>query len=138
MRDESAIPVLLVAEEQSGFSLVEILVSIVILAIITMGVTSSMVGALKFSKFTEANHIASSLAISKMEELAAYAASDLGPSMNETENSVTWPGTNFTFTRTTTIVINSDKSRTATVQVASNNSSLPTQTDFSTTFAVWE
>ena len=110
----------------------------IILSIVGLSVTMNTMGSLQYAKFTEANHVASSLAISKMEELAAIDAADLDSSDNLTESSVSWPGFNFTFTRTTTITINSDSSRTVDIVVASNDAPLPTTVNFSTTFALWE
>jgi len=133
---------LIYGEEQQnnegGFCLVELLVSVIIIAIITMGVAGSTIAAMKYAKFTEANHIASSLAISKMEELASRTASELDSSDSETEDAVTWPGTDFTFKRVTTVAVNADNSRRVEIVVSTNNAPIPTSAKFGTTFAVWE
>jgi type II secretion system protein I len=127
-----------IRNKQKGFSLVEVLVSMAILAIMSLAVMKNSTGALRFSKFIESNHVASTLAISKMEEFAAINAVNLTSSLNETEDEVEWPGHNITFTRTSTIVVNSDNSRTVNIVVTSNHGILPTSVTFANTFALWE
>lgn len=122
---------------QGGFGLLEVIVSIVLLSIITLGLTSAAISALKFGQFTELNQIASSLAISKMEELASQSAVDLNAGTT-TEDLVPWPDTKFTFKRVTSVVVNSDQSRTVHTKVSSNDGPFSTSSDFTTTFAVWE
>jgi prepilin-type N-terminal cleavage/methylation domain-containing protein len=127
-----------VKSEEEGFALVEVLVSITILAIISLGVTKNLVAALRTAKFTELNHAASSLAISKVEELAAVDVNSLDSSYSGTESAVSWTGLNISFTRQTTVTVNADESRTVAVVVSSNNPRMTTSVDFSTTFANWE
>ncbi len=124
--------------EEAGFALVEALVSILIMAVISLGIAQNLIGALRTAKFTEVNHAASSLAISKMEELAAIDVSALNASHSSSESSVTWPGLDISFSRDTTVVVNADESRTVDVTVTSNSSKVSTSVDFSTTFATWE
>jgi type II secretory pathway pseudopilin PulG len=138
MKGQISMPETRQEDKEPGFCIIEVLVGILLIAIIAMGVTSSTIAALKFAKFTEANHIASSLAISKMEELAALSAGDLTTSLSGTEDDVTWPDTNLTFTRVTTITVNSDNSRHVSISVSSDNSPIPTTATFASTFAVWE
>lgn len=126
------------SQRESGFALVEVLVSILVMAIISLGVAKNLIGALSTAKFTEVNHAASSLAISKMEELASIDVSLLDTSYNGTESAVVWPGLSISFTRDTTVTVNADDSRRVDVVVTSNSNKVPTSVEFATTFASWE
>lgn len=122
-----------------GFSLIEVLAAMLIISVISIGVHTSTVGALYTAKKTEINHAATSLVISKVEELSAIETKDLTAADGGTESNVAWPAyTNLDFTRVTTIVVNADQSRTVTVSVSSNSTYIPTTVEFTTTFAVWE
>jgi len=123
---------------QSGITVIEAVVSIVVLSIVAVAITSNLFVALRTAKTTEVNHAVSTLASSKMEELSAISAIDLNPSFSGVEANVTWPDLNFTFTRTTVVTINSDQSRSATVTVSSNHPSLKSTVSFKTNFALWE
>lgn len=123
---------------EEGFSLMEILIAILIIGVIGLGINMNAISSLQLVKYTELNYIASNLALSKIEELAAQDPVNLDSSDNSVESSVSSSATEITFQRTTTIVVNGDDSRTITVQVQSNSSAVPTQAQFSTTMAVWE
>jgi len=73
-----------------------------------------------------------------MEELAALNVTSITNALNDTETAVVWADFQTTFTRTTTVVVNADNSRSVTVEVSSNSLKIPTTVDFSTTFANWE
>jgi len=130
--------ILLQRNGESGFSLIEIMMSILILAVISLAVSSNLIAALRTAKFTQVNHAASSLAISKVEELAAIDTLNLDASYNATETSVAWPDFNINFTRTVVVTVNADESRTIDVTVVSNADKVPTTVEFTTTFAMWE
>lgn len=132
------VAIALLSGSQEGFSLIEVLVSMLLIVIMGLAVASNTAGALRVAKYTELNHAASSLAISKVEELAAIDAVDLNSSFDQIEEDVEWPELNITFTRTTTITVNADGSRRVDVNVTSNASTMPTSVDFATTFALWE
>ena len=123
---------------ESGFTLIEVLVSMLILSVMSLGVAMNTLGALRTAKFTEINHAASTLAISKMEEFAAMNVSALSSSLDATETAVTWSDFQTTFTRTSIITENADDSRTVNVTVSSNNPKLATTVEFETTFVDWE
>lgn len=125
-------------QAEHGISVLEILISIVLLTIMAMGVTKGVNSALKTTKYTEYNHISSSLAVSRMEQLASVSINFLDASYGGTENAVTWPGSNETFTRVTTVTVNADDSRTITVTVTPNNTNLASTVEFTNTFANWE
>ena len=115
----------------------EILVSLLLVGIMSMGIVKSVSTALRTGKYSEFNYIAGSLATTKMEEFAAMHASTIDTSMAGTEENVTWPNFNGTFNRVTTIVVNSDGSRNITVNVSSNSTYAPTSVEFSTVFSDW-
>ncbi|MCB0320753.1 MAG: hypothetical protein KDD60_07475, partial [Bdellovibrionales bacterium] len=98
--------------QEEGITLVEVLVSIVLIVIMAIAGISNLVVALRTSKLTEVNHAATSLAISKVEQLASIDVLDLDAGDGGTENSVTWSDFTFTFTRVTTVTVNADNSRT--------------------------
>ena len=127
-----------IIQSELGVSMLEILVIIILLTITAAGITTGVRTSLMTTKLTEYNHIASSLAVSKMEELASVNVSFLDNSYNANETAVTWPGSNETFTRVTSVVVNADDSRTLTVQVTANNEKLGTTVEFSNTLALWE
>lgn len=124
--------------KQRGFGLIEVLVSLFLLGLISLGITQSLTTSLAVAKLTEVHFAASSLASSHMEELAAIDFASLNSGYNETGTIVTTPGLNMTFSRDTTITINPDNSRTVTVTVTSNHDGLPTRVNFTSTFALWE
>ncbi len=126
-----------ILKSEVGISMLEVLVSILLLGIMSTGVSKSVVMALKTSTYTEYNHIATSLAVSKMEELASINVTSIG-ALHSVEDEVAWPSFNSTFERETVIVINPDESRTITVTVTSNNSYAPTSVQFTNRFAKWE
>ncbi|MCB0324731.1 MAG: type II secretion system protein [Bdellovibrionales bacterium] len=125
------------SHSEEGFALVEVLVSILIMALLSLGVAKNLITALQTAKFTEANHAASSLAISRMEELAARNVKDLDTSFNGTET-VSWPSLDFQFSRQTAVTVNANESRTITVTVTSQSAKIPTEVEFITTLASWE
>lgn len=121
-----------------GVTLMEVLVAITLVAIMAAAGISNLMVALRTAKHTEVNYAANTLAISKVEELAAVDVSALDSSYNGTESSVSWNDLNITFTRVTTVTVNADSSRTLSVDVSSNSDSVPTSVNFTTTFALWE
>ena len=123
---------------EAGVTVIEAVVSIVILSIVGIAITGNLFVALRTAKTTEINHIASSLAASKLEELSAIDPIDLGPAFSEVEEEVVWPDLNMSFTRETEVTINADSSRTAKVIVMSNHSALKSKVQFQSNFALWE
>lgn len=128
----------LLIEERDGFALIEVLVSLTLVALLSAAITASSIAALRVAKLTELNHAASSLALSKIEELAAIDVSDLDDTFDENDDSLAWADSNMTFTRAVTVTVNGDGSRTVAVQVFSNSEEFPTDVHFTTSFALWE
>ena len=124
--------------DEDGISMIEVMVSIVLIGILASGITSSLQTSLRVAKKTEVHYAASSLAASRVEDLAAIDIGDVDSSLNEVGTQVNWPGLNLDFFRTTTVTINADDSRTIDVTVSCTHATVPTTVDFSTTFARWE
>lgn len=122
----------------AGFGLLELLIAVVLVALVSLCLSSNTVSSLYIAKKTHTNYLASNLALSKVEELAAFEPVNLDSSYNSFESGLSVVGTKITFSRTTTIVVNADDSRTITVKVLSETLKIPTKVDFTTTFAVWE
>lgn len=119
--------------------MVEALVTMVLIGIACLGFVLSQSTAIRIAKMTEAHYAASSLAASKVEMLASIDSSELDSTYNETAALVTWPGlNNVVFTRTTTITVHADNSKTINVTVDSSNTNIPAHVNFVTTFATWE
>lgn len=123
---------------EAGSTLIELLVAILIIGLLGMASVQNQVMALQAAKLTEANHAASSIVISRIEELAAVRTTDVDSSFNETDTPVTWNSLNFTFLRSTTVTVNADGSRDITVTANSDNEHTPTEVEFETTFAPWD
>jgi prepilin-type N-terminal cleavage/methylation domain-containing protein len=124
------------ASSEQGMTLIEVLVAILLIGIVSMAVAVNTINALSVAKKTHINYLASNLALSKVEQLAAYEASQLS-ALSTTETHLTTAGTDLTFKRTTTIVKNSDNSRTITVRVDSESAAVPTHVTFTSTLSVW-
>lgn len=127
-----------IQRQEEGVTLIEVLVSLTLVAIAASGVYSGISTSLKVTKMTEVHYLASTIAISRIEELSSIDVTDLDNSYNETDTNVSWTGVNLTFLRDTTVVTNADDSRTITVNVTTDNDALPANVSFSTTFALWE
>lgn len=124
---------------EKGFGIIELLMGILLAAIMGAAVASNLSTSLKSGISFELNYAAVSLANSKMELLAATSASSLDSSDNSTETNLTYPNIQSTFTRTTSIVVNSDQSRTVTVTVATSaGSALPTSVTEVSTYSIWQ
>jgi prepilin-type N-terminal cleavage/methylation domain-containing protein len=123
---------------EHGISLIEVLVAIVLIGIMSIGIAANSISAFQIMKKTEMNNAASNLALSKIEELSAIRVNDLNSTYNIVENNIKSGDFKATFKRTTTVVVNSDNSRSITVKVESNSAKLPTAVTFKTTFSMWQ
>lgn len=123
---------------QAGVSLLEVLVGLVLIAIAGIGATYSMITSLRVEKATQVHMAANSLASAKVEELTAVDTLDLDSTFNESDVVLTLPELQVEFSRSTTITVNSDQSRTIDVTVRSLSERLPTEANFTTRFALWE
>lgn len=123
---------------EAAMTLIEVLVALTVVSIIAIGINLSAISSLRIAKKTEVNYMASNLALSKVEDLAAVDPSELDDTYDTTETGLGVTGMDFTFRRVTDITVNGDDSRTVTVLVTSENSAIPTQSDFTTRFSLWE
>lgn len=123
---------------ERGITMIEVLVSIVLTAIASLGITSSLRVSMHVAKLTEVHQAASSIAGSRMEALSAIDFIELDSSYNESNVIVTVPGLAINFQRSTTISINPDQSRRVEITVNSTNALLPSAVNFTSTFALWE
>lgn len=123
---------------EKGFGIIEMLVGILLAAIMGAAVASNLTNALKSGIAFDVNYAANSLANSKLELLAATGAASLDSTDNTSETGLTYPNIDTTFSRTTTITVNSDSSRTAVVTVTATNNAVPTSVTQTSTFAIWQ
>ena len=123
---------------EEGMVLLEVLAAVLLLSVISLSVAINSLNAMRTAKFTEHNHAASSLAISKMEELASIDVSNLTAANSSTESSVTFGSLNTQFSRVATVTVNADNSRSITVEVSTVDAPIPTTVSFTTSFAEWE
>ena len=124
--------------DQTGMSLMSVLVAMVILSVVSLALSKNTIASLHIIKLTEVNYAASNLAVSKVEELAARNPIDLDDSFDDTENAVTTADLDITFTRVTDVTVNADDTRIVHVTVTSNSSVVNTTADFETSLSVWE
>lgn len=117
-----------------GFTLIEVLVAIVLVAIVSLTTTYSTINAYALYNHSTRAAFARQLAFSAMEELAARNPSTLDQSDNSVESDLRIG--EVSYTRNISIVVNDDGSRTATVTVVNNRTSSITA-QFSNTFALW-
>ncbi|NLF25008.1 MAG: hypothetical protein GX589_05040 [Deltaproteobacteria bacterium] len=123
---------------QQGISLIEVLLALLLIGLISLGIASNTISSMHIQKKTEENYAASNLALSKVEQLSAIPVDQLSSANNSVEESLKVPGSNATFRRSTTIVVNADTSRTITVKVETVGAMLPTKVNFKTTFSMWQ
>lgn len=118
-----------------GFAVVEVLVGIAILAIAALSLAYSMVTSIRLTRRAERQSVASQLAFRKLEEMAAVSPITLSSANNLSESSLVVNA--MTYSRSTTVTVNADGSRTATVVVTPANTSLGTAVTLTSTFALW-
>lgn len=125
-------------KDERGIGLIEILFSILIIAIAAGGIMSHAYTSLTLTNRLELSQAAHGLALSKVELLSSTNTSDLTAADNSVESNLTVTGMSTTFTRTTTIVVAADDSRHVTVSVSTQTGRQPVTTSYETTWAVWE
>ncbi len=128
----------LLRERQSevAFSMVETLVSIVLLGIMALGVANSSIFSMKMAKRGERSSIAAQLALARLEEFASIDPSTLDDDFDENTTGIEVE--NISFTRNVDVTENADGSRTVTVTVFNEEESLGGRAIYSSTFFLWE
>lgn len=127
-----------VHESERGFLMLEVMVALVVLAIVGVAITNSAYSALRFQKQAEIGSFARNIAVSRIEELAGVPTGTLSSSYNETNTTVTVPGTSVQFTRSTTVTANSDGSKSVSVTVGSSSVLLRSSLTLTSRFSPWE
>ena len=117
-----------------GFSLIEVLVAMALLSVVMLSLSYNVIVSYRLMKRNERNSIAQQLAFEKMEQLAAVRPLSLSSANDLTETKVR---SNISFTRTTTVLVNTDTSRTVTVSVNNNVHSLGGSASVTNTFVSW-
>lgn len=126
-------PVLL--NDDQGFSLVEILVAISFSAIVSLGLLKAMLLSQGLGNKTVHESLAMQLALEQMETFASVDPSTFSDSMDDEEDAVLRSG--YSFRRVTDITVNSDRSRSVNVVVASNYPGAEVEVTVENTFALW-
>lgn len=100
--------------EEKGFTLIETLVAVALIAITMLALGQSVATADRSMKRGYRNSTALELAVQKLEQLGAVDPSTLSAASGGTE---TLTSNGISFTRVTTVTVNADNSRSVTVQV---------------------
>lgn len=120
---------------QNGFSLLEALVALTILATVGLSLSYSMITAIKTSRRAERNSVASQLAFRKMEELAQVNPNNLSNANDLREPSLKVNG--IAYTRVTDVTVNPDGSRTVDVTVSPKNDRYGSPVSYRSSFFLW-
>ncbi len=118
--------------------MIEVLVAISLFAVVALALTQSAIFGMRFQLQAQIGNLARNLAVSKAEQLAGVQIGDLNSSYNLTEPNLIVTGHKIAFTRTTSISVNTDGSRTVNIIVSSASSYLPKPVSYTTRFAPWE
>src|SRR5690606_15219646 len=119
---------------QAGFSVVEVMFCVVLLGIVALGLSNASVIAIRANNISAHNSIAAQLAIERLEEFASSDPAFIVADTTLSETSIVRDGR--AFDRTTSIIINPDRSRTVTVTVDSVALEDGGRTTISNTFAL--
>ena len=109
--------------DQQGFTLLELLITIVLIGILGMGISMSLITTMKVYESNKVDRAANTLAGSKLEQLLAIKPDLLDDSDDSSETGLSISGTNITFSRTVDITVESNGSRSISVTVESENNS---------------
>ena len=122
----------------AGFSLMEVLIALFIFSLVGLSIAKSTIVSMQAQLRAEMGNVARNLAVSKAEELSGVKISDLDATYNDTETDLAVSGHQTKFTRVTTVIVNSDNSRTIHIAVSGASAFLPYPISYSTRFAPWE
>lgn len=118
-----------------GEGLVEVMFSLVLFALIGLGFAYSGITASNTSGRNFQSAAAMKLALEKMEEFVRINPQDLSDADDATESSV--QSGNMSFTRTTDVTINTDRTRSVEITVISNVPNSDTAVTIANSFALW-
>lgn len=120
---------------ERGMSILEVLFLMGFVAIIGLAVTHSTILSLDVTSKNIHSSAASQLAIETLEQYSTVSPNTLSNANNTFESDLDFEG--MSFNRTVSISINSDRSRTVQVVVASNNQKVDTSVSMENTYALW-
>lgn len=126
-------------KNQAGITLIEIIVSISILAIIALALESNILTTVRNHKTIQVISALNNLAIGKLEEYGAVNPQDMDSSSHDsTETGLTVSYlSGFTFTRVTDVTQNADDTRTVIVTVTSNHPAYVRSVTLDTVYVRW-
>lgn len=119
---------------EEGFSLIDVLVAVCLLAIMGISLAYSNVNTIQTVSRTERNAIALRLATEKLEQMSAIDPINISD-INDSTESITWLGS--PYTRVTDVTVNADGSRTILVTVTGGNTILGGSAEVEGTFQIW-
>ncbi len=122
-------------KKDAGFSLLEVLVAMMLLAVIGLAVAYNTVRSYSLMKRGLRHSYATQLALDKLEELEAISPINLTSANNSTESAVSI--NNVFFTRTVSITVNADSSRTVIVTVMPNEVGVGGITSYTSNMPLW-
>lgn len=122
------------SSQSRGFTLIEVLVAIVIVAVVSLSTTYSTISSFALYHHSTRAALARQLAFARMEELAARNPLLLSEADNSIEEDLLI--NNISYNRSVAVLVNPDGSRTVTVTVQNNRTASITA-QFSNTFALW-
>lgn len=125
-------------KKEAGFGVIELLFGILIISIAGVAVMSDIVTSYQNGVRFELNYAAHALAVSKAEYFSAANIASIDSSNNSVETGLSTPGVKTTFSRTTSITVNADNSRTINIVVANETGAIDTSVDYETTFSTWQ
>ncbi|NMC64511.1 MAG: prepilin-type N-terminal cleavage/methylation domain-containing protein [SAR324 cluster bacterium] len=118
-----------------GFSLIEVMATILILAVTGLAIARSTIVSYRIMHRNERNAIALQLALQAMEEYATLSPVTLSASNDRSEPLVIY--NNMKFARTSTVTVNGDNSRTVSIVVTPVDSELGGAATLTNTFPLW-
>ena len=121
------------SNSEKGFSVIETLVAIAFSSIVAMGIAKSTLLSKKIGNKTNHDNYAMQLALEALEDIADTDPATLTAASGSTNANLTANG--WSFTRVIAIVVNTDRTRTATVNVTSNAPGVNTDVSVEGTFA---
>lgn len=125
-------------KHEKGISLLEVLATISLLAMVALGTTANTIFAFQTNKRTQISNFAHNLAMAKIEEFAGIDVSTLDDSDDSVESNILVAGLTLSFTRTTNVTVNADNSRSVAVTVRCNDPKFTGTSSYTSTFALLE